>query len=108
MAFVPLFVLAGLLLGPGAASAAAAAPTVRQAPVTVALSQGGLSSRAGAVTGIQAPKSAPVLATTGNKKAKKSKKKGGFFKTLLIVIIVVIVLLVVLYGVRRALRRRSS
>ncbi|MFD5930269.1 hypothetical protein [Streptomyces sp. NPDC060333] len=107
-AFVPLFVLTGLLLGPAAVSAAATAPTVRQAPVTVALPQGGLSTGAGAVTAVQAPKSAPVLATTGNKKAKKSKKKGGFFKKLLIVVIIVIVLLVVVYGVRRALRRRSS
>ncbi|MFJ9079536.1 hypothetical protein ACIRO3_30510 [Streptomyces sp. NPDC102278] len=108
MALLPLFVLAALLLGPGAASAAATAPTVRQAPVTVALPQGALSAGAGAVTGIHAPKSAPVLATTGNKKAKKSKKKGGLFKTLLIVVVIVVVLLVVLYGIRRALRRRSS
>lgn len=107
-ALVPLFVIAGLLLGP-AATASAAAPVLRQAPATVALSQGGLSSGAGVVTVLQAPTSSRVQATAGNKKSKKkSKKKGGLFKKLLIGVVIVIVLLVVLYGIRRAMRRGSA
>ncbi|MFF4428161.1 hypothetical protein ACFYZ4_03220 [Streptomyces sp. NPDC001513] len=108
-AIIPLFVLAGMLLGP-AATASAAAPAVRQAPAAAAaLPQGGHLAGAGVATGLQAPTSSQVRATTGTKKGKKkSKKKSGLFKKLLIVVLVVVVLLVVLYGVRRALRRRSA
>ncbi|WP_328303168.1 hypothetical protein OG389_35080 [Streptomyces sp. NBC_00435] len=107
-ALVPLFVVAGLLLGP-AATASAAAPVVRQAPAAATLSHGGLSAGAGVVTGVHAPTSSRAQATTGNKKGKKkSKKKGGFFKKLLIGVVIVIVLLVVLYGIRRAMRRGSA
>lgn len=106
-ALVPLFVLAGLLLGP-ASTATAAVPAVRQAPASATLLQSGLPAGAGVATGLRAPMSSQVQATTGNKKNKKSKKKGGLFKKLLIVLVIVIVLLVVLYGVRRALGRRSA
>lgn len=107
-ALVSLFVLAGLLLGP-AASATAAVPAARHAPAAAALPQSGLSVGAAVATGLHAPTSSQVRATTGNKKGKKSKKKkGGLFKKLLIVAVVVIVLIVVLYAVRRALRRRSA
>ncbi|WP_030764335.1 MULTISPECIES: hypothetical protein [unclassified Streptomyces] len=107
-ALVPLFVVAGLLLGP-AGTASAAAPAVRQAPAAVTLPQNGALAGAGVVTGLQAPMSSQVRATTGTKKGKKSKKKkGGLFKTLLIVLLVVVALLLALYLVRRAMRRRSA
>ncbi|MFJ1869273.1 hypothetical protein ACIOD1_32260 [Streptomyces sp. NPDC088097] len=104
---VPLFVLAGLLLGP-ATTATAAVPALRQAPASAAIAQGALPTGTGAVTGLQATKSSPAQAVAGNKKSKKSKKKGGLFKNLLIVVVIVIVLLVVLYGVRKARRRGSA
>ncbi|MCX5276262.1 hypothetical protein [Streptomyces virginiae] len=107
-ALVPLFVIAGLLLGP-AATASAASPAARQASAATALPQSGVLAGAGVATGLQAPMSSQVRATTGTKKGKKSKKKkGGLFKTLLIVLLVVLVLFVALYLVRRALRRRSA
>ncbi|MFD5408999.1 hypothetical protein [Streptomyces nojiriensis] len=106
-ALIPLFVLAGLLLGP-AATASAAAPAARQAHAAAALPQSGLRAGAGVATALQAPMSSQVRATTGSKKGKKSKKKSGLFKKLLIVVLVVVLLLVVLYVVRRALRRRSA
>ncbi|MFJ3963378.1 hypothetical protein [Streptomyces sp. NPDC090036] len=102
-ALVPLFVLAGLLLGP-AATASAAAPTARQAPAAAALPKSGLLAGAGVATGLHAPTSSQVRATTGNKKGKK--KTSGLFKNLLIVLVVFIVLLLALYGIRRALRNR--
>ncbi|MFD9339622.1 hypothetical protein ACFWBF_35365 [Streptomyces sp. NPDC060028] len=109
---MPLLVLAGLLLGP-AATAAASVPAARQAPVAAtAFMPGSLPAvGAGSVTGVHAPVSSPVRATTGDKKgkkSKKSKKSSGFFKKLVIVAVIVIVLLVVVYGVRRAFRRRSA
>ncbi|WP_327260609.1 hypothetical protein OG444_03095 [Streptomyces sp. NBC_01232] len=106
-ALVPLFVLAGLLLGP-AATASATAPTARQALAAAALPQSGLLAGAGVATGLHAPTSSQVRATTGNKKGKKKSKKktSGLFKNLLIVLVVVIVLLLALYGIRRALRNR--
>ncbi|MFG2987273.1 hypothetical protein ACGFYQ_39570 [Streptomyces sp. NPDC048258] len=103
-ALVPFFVVSGLLLS-SAATATAAAPATRQAPAAAALAQHRLPVGADVATGLHAPMSSQARATTGNK---KSKKKGGLFKKLLIVVVVVIVLLVVLYGVRRALRRRSA
>ncbi|MEU6894770.1 hypothetical protein ABZ934_23735 [Streptomyces sp. NPDC046557] len=108
-AFIPLLVLAGLLLGP-AATATASVPAARQAPAAVALPQSGLPAGASVATSLHAPMSSQVKAVTGNKKSKKKSKKksGGLFKKLLIVLVVVFVLLVVLYGVRRALRRRSA
>ncbi|WP_329201104.1 MULTISPECIES: hypothetical protein [unclassified Streptomyces] len=108
-ALIPLFVVAGLLLGP-AAVATAAVPTARQAPAAAALAQRGLPAGANVATALHAaPTSTQAKAVTGNKKSKKSKKKkGGLFKKLLIVVVIVVVLLVVLYGVRRALRRRSA
>lgn len=107
-ALIPLFVLTGLLLGP-AATATAAVPAARQASTAAALPQQGLPAGANVATGLHAPTSVKVQATTGNKKSKKkSKKKSGLFKKLLIVVVVVIALLVVLYVVRRALRRRSA
>ncbi len=106
-ALVPLFVLAGLLLGP-AATATAAASAVRQAPAAAAHPQGPLLAGVGAVTVLRAPMSSQVQATTGNKKKKKSKKKsGGLFKILLVVVLLVIVALAIVFGVR-ALRRRSA
>lgn len=106
-ALVPLFILAGLLLGP-AAAAEAAVPAARQAPAATALAQHSHPAGAGVAAGLRAPTSSRVQAVTGNKKSKKSKKKGGLFKKLMIVVLVVIVLLVVLYVVRRAMRRRSA
>lgn len=105
-AFVPLFVLAGLLLGP--AATATAAPAVRQAPAAAALPQSILPAGVGTASSPQAPVSSQVRATTDKKKSKKSKKKSGLFKKLLIVVVIVIVVLVVLYGIRRVLGRRSS
>lgn len=105
-ALVPLFVLAGLLLGP-AATATAAASAARQAPAAAALPQGPFLAGAGTVTVLRAPTSSQVQATTSSKKKKKSKKKGGLFKTLLIVVLLVIVALAIFFGVR-ALRRRSA
>ncbi|WP_371681471.1 hypothetical protein [Streptomyces sp. NBC_01276] len=105
---VPLFILAGLLLGP-AAAAEAAVPAARQAPAATAPAQNSLLAGAGVAAGLRAPTSSRVQAVTGNKKSKKSKKKkGGLFSKLLIVVFVVIVLIVVLYLVRRAMRRRSA
>lgn len=104
-ALVPLFVLAGLLLGP-AATATASAPAVRQAPAAVALQQSPLSAGAGTVTVLRAPTSSRVQATTGNKKKKKSKKKGGLFKNLVIVLLLVVVVLAIVIAVRMFLRRR--
>ncbi|MEV6954630.1 hypothetical protein [Streptomyces sp. NPDC051183] len=111
---MPLLVVAGLLLGP-TAPVAAAVPVARQSTVAAtAFVPGALpAAGAGSVTGVQAPVSYPEQAVAGDKKSDKSKKKkkkksGGLFKKLLIVAVVVIVLLVVLYGIRRALRRRSS
>ncbi|MGW6705814.1 hypothetical protein ACWGDE_13120 [Streptomyces sp. NPDC054956] len=110
---VPLFVVAGLMLGP-AATANAAAPAVRQASVTTALPQSVLPAGAGVATGVQASTSSQVQVTTGDKKKDKKKskkkkgKKGGFLKTLIIIVLVVIVLLVLAYGIRMALRRRSG
>lgn len=109
-ALVPLFILAGLLLGP-AAAAEAAVPAARKAPAATALAQNSHPAGAGVAAGLRAPTSSRVQAVTDNKKgkkSKKSKKKGGLFKKLMIVVLVVIVLLVVLYLVRRALRRRSA
>ncbi|MFD7028577.1 hypothetical protein ACFWAR_11155 [Streptomyces sp. NPDC059917] len=106
-ACVPLFVIAGLLLGP-AATATAAVPTARQASAVAALPHTAPASGTGATTGVRASVPTRVEAVTGTKKSKKSKKKGGLFKKLLIGLVVVIVLLVILYGVRRALRSRSS
>ncbi|MFI5762343.1 hypothetical protein ACIA8F_15545 [Streptomyces sp. NPDC051563] len=108
-ALVPLFVIAGLLLGP-AATATAAAPTARQAPASAALHQGPLASGAGEVTVLGAPASSRVQATTGNKKKKKKSKKkgGGFFKTLLVILLLAVVILAIVFVVRMLLRRRSA